>query len=79
MLTLRPELSNLGRLWGERNAINLAVHNQCACIPVSFYNSEKAQGQVTAATGACVLADFRVKLKGSSNHQKLESDKDTLL
>ena len=24
-----------------------------ACIPVSFYNSEKGQGQLTAVTGAC--------------------------
>ena len=56
MRTLRPELSNLDACeLGERNAINLAVHNRCACIPVSFYNSEKGQGQVTAATGACGL------------------------
>ena len=33
--------SPLRGMWGERNAVNLAVHNRCACIPVSFYNSQK--------------------------------------
>ena len=54
LVILIPHLSpivgfELGKNSGEVSKWRLA------CIPVSFYNSEKGQGQVTAATGACAL------------------------
>ena len=52
MLTLRPELSNLDACDVRETPLTWRSTTG-ALAYLSLYNSEKGQGQVTAATGAC--------------------------